>query len=88
VRNRSHGECLKCGLFRDWSSSHWRGYSPTLASPIHWLACRTCDAMMYGAALNTLCATLEGPATVRIGTGRERMGPGKLAAKPTALANV
>jgi hypothetical protein len=28
--------------------------------------CRTCDTTVYGPPLNTHCATLDGPATVRI----------------------
>jgi hypothetical protein len=28
--------------------------------------CRTCDETIYGPPLNTHCATLDGPATVRI----------------------
>src|SRR5262245_60299604 len=39
--------------------------------------CRTCDAVVYGPALNTHCTALEGPATVRISTSRWRSHPGR-----------
>ena len=32
--------------------------------------CRTCDAVIYGPPLNTHCTALEGPAAVRISTGK------------------
>jgi hypothetical protein len=33
-------------------------------------ACLVCDATVYGPPINTHCATLDGPATVRISTTR------------------
>jgi hypothetical protein len=36
--------------------------------------CRTCDAVVYGPALNTHCTALEGPAAVRISTQRRWRG--------------
>jgi hypothetical protein len=32
--------------------------------------CLLCDATVYGPPLNTHCTTLDGPATVRISTGK------------------
>jgi hypothetical protein len=37
--------------------------------------CRTCDGAVYGPPLNTHCATLEGPATVRISSATQSEVP-------------